>query len=234
MRDIINPPAIHGEAVAGQEAARSSLVMKELETLTKGIEKETFGIAELLAEVKTNRYYEAWNYENFGAYVKTALAMKERKAYYLVRMITVSEVMGIPRAKYEPLGIFKVREIFSLDPNGFYINNAEARNEPLNEHILRLLAEAPGMSTEQVQAEVRRLKGLDGENTLVWARVKMPKLAKEQVYDKAIELAKAKLGSAGRDDEGNAVEYSDGTALEAICQDFLSDPNNQPDEEEPE
>lgn len=225
--EAATPPAIVGEA----EAGRSSAVLKELEKLSKGIETDTFDIGELLAEVKSQQYFQSWNYESFNEYVDKALNMKPRKAAYLVRIVTVSEIMGLPRARYEKLGMTKVREIFSLDPNGFFVNQEKAQNEPMSGHILRLLDEAPDMTPTEVTAEVQRLKGLDKENTLVWARAKIPKAAKEQVYDVAIELAKARLGSVGREDDGTAIDYSDGAALEAICADFNSDPNNQPETE---
>jgi len=231
-RDEFNQPAIIGEAGAGQEAARSAEVLKKLESLTKGIEKETFDIAEPLAEVREQRYFELWNYETFWAYAAAALGIGKRQAQYLLRIVAVSEIMGIPRAKYENLGISKVKEIFSLDPHGFFTNHAAATNEPLHEHIAKLLDSASAMSFEDIKAEVARLKGMDKENSLVWIRTKMTKSAKENVYDKAVELARAQLGSAGRDEEGTAVEYSEGAALEVICSDFLSDPNNQPEETE--
>ena len=230
----MNPPAIIGEAVAGAEASRSSHVMQELEKRCKGIEKDTFDIADLLAEVREHKYYEGWNYESFGAYVTAVLGMKERQAQYLVRIVQVSAFLGLPRSRYEHLGITKVREIFSLDPKGFFVNQELAQNEPLCDHILRLIEEAPQMSVVEVKEEVKRLKGLDGENSLVWCRAQMGKQAKAEVYDRALELCKMKLGSAGRDSDGNAIEYSDGAALEAICQDFLSDPNNRPEEAEEE
>jgi hypothetical protein len=230
----LNPPAIVGEAVAGTEASRSSQVMRELEQRCKGIETYTFDVADLLAEVRSQKYYETWNYESFGQYVSAVLGMKERQAQYLVRIVQVSEVLGLPRSRYEHLGITKVREIFSLDPKGFFVNQELAQNEPMHDHILRLLEEAPQMSVAEVKEEVKRLKGLDGENSLVWCRVQMGKQAKAEVFDRALELCKMKLGSAGRDDEGKGIEYSDGSALEAICQDFLSDPNNAPEDQEEE
>jgi hypothetical protein len=52
----------------------------------------------------------------------------------------------------------------------------------------------------------------------------------ENVIKPARELARKKLGSASRDSEGNAVEYSDGACDEVIFADFLSDPNNVEDD----
>lgn len=234
MSELFNLPAIHGEAVAGQEAARSAEVLKQLETLTKGIEKETFDVAELLAEAKEQRYYERWNYESFWDYANKALGIGKRQAQYLIRILAVAGIMGLPRSAYESLGITKCKSIFSLNPHEFFINNDEAKNEPLHEHITRLLTEAEHMTTAEVAAEVARLKGLDKENALVWVRCQLTKSGKENVYDKAVELARANLGTAKRDEDGKAVEYSEGAALEVICQSFLVDPNNFPEPEEVE
>lgn len=227
----LNVPAVVGEAVAGQDAARSAEVLSKLESLTKGIEKETFDIGELLAEVREQKYFELWNYETFWEYADQALGIGKRQAQYLLRIVAVSEIMGIPRAKYESLGISKVKEIFSLDPHGFFVNHAEAKNEPLHEHITKLLDAADEWCLGDIKAEVARLKGLDKENSLVWVRAQMTKSAKENVYDKAIELARANMGTPARDSDGKAIEYSEGAALESICSDFVADPNNQPEEE---
>jgi hypothetical protein len=49
------------------------------------------------------------------------------------------------------------------------------------------------------------------------------------VIKPAFELIRMRLGSQGRDADGNAEEYKDGAVLECICAEVLADPNNQPE-----
>ena len=55
----------------------------------------------------------------------------------------------------------------------------------------------------------------------------------EDTYNNVIlpaqELARRRLGSAKRDENGNAVEYTDSVVEEMIHAEFLADPNNQPE-----
>jgi hypothetical protein len=86
--------------------------------------------------------------------------------------------------------------------------------------------DADKLTVEQTKEEVARLKGQSGANRQVIRSCGMSLSTWENVVKPAYELARMKLGSAARDDGGNAVEYSDGVCLEVICAEFLADPNN--------
>ena len=90
------------------------------------------------------------------------------------------------------------------------------------DHIVQLLADAPDLTADQVEERVKELLGQTGEDEMVW----MPAYpVKRAVRDKIIlvaqELARRLLGSAGRDSDGMALEYSTGSVMEVICADFI-------------
>lgn len=223
------PPAVIGEAVAG----RSSTVKAQLESVVGKINEATWDLAALLAEVSFHRYYIAWGYATLGDYVTEVLGIKLRRAQYLIRIVNVCEQLDIPRTTYAPAGVSKMREITTLNPGEMFFNADTKENEPISDHIRNLVSEAPTRTLEEIAQHVRLLKGQVGENERVWLNLSVGRSVRENVIQPAIEMAKARLGSAGRDADGNAVEYSDGSALEVICAEFLADPNNympEPDE----
>lgn len=228
--------AIHGETVAG----RAAEVRSQLEALAKRGNKLDLDRAVLLTESKRNRYWEE-DFESYGDYTQQVAGLKERAALYLVSIVEGTETLGIPLARIEHLETSKLREIFSLDPNGFYVNNEEMRTEPLHEHIARLLTEidthktSPILSQDEVKAQVKKLKGLVGVNDLVsMTKAKVTADCKANVTDPAVALAKQNIGSTRRDNEGDAVEPSDGAAWEVIAANYLADVNSYPEGEAPQ
>jgi hypothetical protein len=231
MSDPLNPPAIIGEAVAGQAAQRAAAVKIQLEHLNSLVLDSTFDIAELLAEVKGGSYYGAWGYESFPEYVEKVLDMKVRKAQYLVRIVNISKMLDIKRTVYETIKITKLREIFSLEPQDFFLNPNTQQNEPLADHIKRLVNAANEMSLKEIVEEIKRLKGLVGDDELVYETLCVKRAVRDNVILPARELARQKLGSQKKDEDGDTVEYSTGACEEVIHADFLSDPNNTFDED---
>jgi hypothetical protein len=222
----LNPPAIIGEQVAG----RSFFIRKQLQALVEDIKTRTFDLAELLYTAKHENLYPSWGFNSIGEYGATELGLKERKTQYLVRIVEVCKAVGVKRADYEPVGVSKLREITSLDPTGYFHNPATKENEPLEDHIVDLLTEADEMSITEVAEKVRTLKGMTEEDAPVIRSTAYTKSVYEKVIKPAQELARKRLGSAGRDDAGNAIEYSDGAVEEMIHAEFLADPNNYPEE----
>jgi hypothetical protein len=220
IEDQINPPAIHGEQVAG----RSATVRKHLMSLSINVQASTFDQAVLFFEAQTNSYYLEWGYESLGEYAVRELGIKERKAQYLARIVKVCQDVGVERKNYEPAGVSKLREITTLDPNGFYFDGAQ--NHPLDELIVDLILDAPDLSFSEVEDKVAIYKGQTKENRMVLRNYKVTQSCWDNVVKPAMELARKKLGSAGRDEAGNAVEYSDGAVLEIICVSFMQDANN--------
>lgn len=218
---------IIGEAVAGQEAT----VRRDLLRLTADIKKHTFDVAELLCQVQENKLHLKWKFESFPDYAERELGLKMRKAEYLSRIVRVCRECGIVRKDYEPAGITKLREITSLDPRGTYFNPETRLHEPMVDHIVRLIAEAPECTTVEVEEEVARLKGMTGENAMLTRSYKVTRSAYENTVKPALEAMRKLLGSKGRDGTGAAIEYPDGACFEYICREFLNDPRNFVEEE---
>jgi hypothetical protein len=216
---------IVGEQVAGRAAAvRSKLVL-----MVNKLHVNEFDLADLLFEAQENNYPSGWGFASLPDYAEKELGLRPRKAQYLARITKVCRAVGLRREQYEPAKISKLREICTLDPEGTYWNASEHVSEPLDEHIVRLILDADKMNVEQTKDEVARLKGMSGPNRMVVRSCSVTQSAWDNVVQPAYELARSILGSQGRDDSGNAVEYKDGACLEVICAAFLADVNNQPD-----
>lgn len=211
---------IVGEAVAGESAK----VRKQLEKLISAVNKSTFDIAELLSKIKHGGFYKPVA-NTFYEYVST-LDLKPRKAQYLMRIVDVMAQVGIAREKYEPVGTAKLREITSLDPEGTWKNPDTGEDVPLKDFIVGFIDKAPNLTLDEVKQHVRTLKGFVGDDDLVWVNVCLKRSARENTVSPAFELARKHLGSKGKDEEGNATEYSDGTVLEMICAEYINDPAN--------
>lgn len=212
---------IIGEAVAGE----STRVRTQLETLIKNVERSKFDIGELLHKIKRNGYYNGWGFTTFAEYAAT-LSIKPRTAQYLRKMAEVMDAVGVTRERYEPIGIAKLREITSLDPEKTWTNPETNETIPLKDFIVGLVDKAAEMSLEEIQQHVRTLKGFVGDDDLVFLNVSMKRSALDSTVRPALQLAKQNIGTVGRDDEGTAQDASDGAALEVIAADFMSDPAN--------
>jgi len=221
----MNEQVIVGEAVAGRAAA----VRRKLMAMVANISTNTFDLAEALYDAKENNYPAAWGFSSVLEYAKQELGLKKRRAEYLTRIVMVTRAVGLTRAQYEPCGITKLREITRLDPEGTFWNVDEKRSEDLAEHIVSLIVDHDKLNAEQVELEVARLKGQSGKDRRVTRSYSTDITSWENVISPAIELARRMLGSKGRDDEGNAVEYSEGACYEVICAAFNADPNNVED-----
>lgn len=208
-------------------------VKKELKRLTQVMQLNTFYLAELFHEAQSHAYFLEWGYNNLGEFAQKELGIKERKAQYLARIIKVCRGVGLKPEHYEPAGISKLREITTLDPDGHWFNKETKNNEALDEHIVDLIAEAPDMTITEIKEAVAKLKDQTGEDRRVIRSYGITQSAWDNTVKPAMELARRNMGSAGRDEAGNAIEYSDGAIIEAICINYLQDPNNYaPDLEE--
>lgn len=214
-----NVPAIVGEQVAG-EAAK---VRKQLEQLINKVNTSAFDIGDLLHTIKKNGYYEG--YTTFQEYVKT-LEIKPRKAQYLRRIAEVMEVMEIPRADFEPLGIAKLREITSLDVDGTWHNPDTQEDIPVKTFIKAFVEKGVDMKLDDIKQHVKTLKGLVGDDDMNWIHLYMKQIVIDQVARPALDKAKMLIGSVAKDDEGISKDASDGQAAEVIFVAFLNDPAN--------
>lgn len=215
-------PSIHGERIAG----RAATVRQQIRGLAGEIDKNSFDLGELFLEVQVNSYAKQWGYDNLGEYALLELGIKPRRAQYLARITRVCKAAGVARKDYEKVGTTKLREIATLDPKGSYFNQDTRQNEPLVEHIANLIAEAPDMTTEEVEQEIRRLKGMVGDNAMQTRSFILTVSGWRDVVDRAFEQVRRMKGSKSRDVEGKAIEYSNAQCLEDLCADWLADPHN--------
>ena len=221
----INPSAIHGEAIAG----RAATVRKELSRMVASMAISTFDVIALLVEVQENSYASQWGFTSVIEYGQKELKLKKRKIQYLARIGRVAKAVGLTRSQYERAGVTKLREITTLNPEGTYWNKEEKVSEPLADHIVRLILDSDELTVEQVKEEVLRLQGRTGPDRPVTRSYTVPQSVEDKVIKVAVEKARMLLGSAKRDAEGNAEDYSVGVCLEVICATFNADPNNEPD-----
>lgn len=213
-----NNSAVYGEV----EAGRSSKVRQILENMRQTISTINFDMAETLAEATEKNYFREWGYETRAAYVEQNLDIKEREVQYLIRISTVSRSMGYAREDIEGIAISKLKQIFSLEPDGVYFNPETQENEPLEGHIRRLVDMAHDTGLDAIKAEVRKLKGLVGDNDLTWMNYQVTRLTKENVVLPGMEAFRKYLGSKGAVEREGTTEYSDGFVLEMIFAEILS------------
>ncbi len=215
-----------GEAVAGESAATRA----ELVSLISSVNSSTIDIAYLLYKVKNEGYYQA-ECPTFKEYIKT-LAIKERKAQYLTRIVEVMDTIGFGRDQYESLGIAKLREITSLDPHGIWKNPVDGSETPMKDFILELVKEGPDLTIDEIKKSVRTLKGLVGESDIVWKNIPFTRLALEKTINPALELTRANIGTMSKDDEGVAKEASEASCVEMWAVEYLNNPANNPMDQE--
>lgn len=209
-----------GEMVAGESAKARA----QLESLINNVNKSTLDIAELLAKVKTNAFYQP-EFNTFQEYVDT-LNIKARKAQYLTKIVEVMAEVGLTRTQYEPLGIARLREISSLDPKATWTNPETKEETPMSHFITSFVEKGDEIEIDQLKQHVRTLKGFCGENDLVWRNFCITRLVAESTIDPALELARNNIGSVGKDDEGVSKDASDGACLEVWAVSYLNDASN--------
>jgi hypothetical protein len=200
--------------VGQQEAGKAYEVRRQLASIASTINQDTFAMARLLWTVRQDKMYDKWGFGSMKDYTEKELQMKGSKAQYLTRIIEVVEsFMGMDAPEYEHVGISKLRAITRLDP-------LKHRTE-----INQLILEAPELSLKEIESKVKDILGLVGDNALITRSYTVTEAAYKVIQD-AMELVRKQIGSKGRDEDGKAIEFSDGRCLELICADWLNDPNH--------
>lgn len=207
-----------GEAVAGESAKTRAV----LESLIANIDKQTFDVAELLHEVQSKGLY-APDFNTYKEYTRS-LKLKDRKAEYLPKIVKVMEQVGFKRSEYEPLGIGRLREITSLDPEGTWTNPETGEIIPLKPFIIGFVQKGEELDFEELKAHVRLLKGLVGENDLTFLNLCYQRKVMDETVRPGIEKVKAHYGSVGKDDDGISQDITDSKAVEMALVEILSNP----------
>ena len=215
---MVDNQVIVGEA----DVSRATFVRRRITNLCKAANQSTFDLAELFFESKKQQYFAQWGFESFSAYGKQIskdYQYKWTKIYYLTRIMENMEAAGLTRPEFENIGLVKLRAISRLKPD------AEFNGTPVKLLIRELTLKAGQMSDEEVQFEVDKILGLTEDESMSWLNIKVKKMAKDNTIMPALALAKKHIGSVGQDEEGQAIDASDGRCLELICANFLTDPN---------
>ena len=209
------------QVVVGEvEAGRAASVKRAINKLIHGVNQSTFDLAENLYEVKTNQYFPAYGYESFSKFVKDLNGLKYSKGFYLTKIVSLMKGAAVEREQYEPVGLTKLRAISKLSLDG------EFNGVPMPLVINQLTLKAANMTYEQVVQEVNNILGLTEDESMVWLNLCVKKSVRDLVILPAIELAFKHMPESQKiDDEGNATDPSKGAAIEAICADYLADPN---------
>ena len=206
--------------VGDAEAGRAASVKRAINKLISGVNTSTFDLAEKLYEVKTNQYFTAYGYESFSKFVKDLSGLKYSKGFYLTKIVSLMKGAAVEREQYEPVGLTKLRAISKLSLEG------EFNGVPMPLVINQLTLKAANMTYEQVVQEVNNILGLTEDESMVWLNLCVKKSVRDLVILPAIELAFKHMPESQKiDDEGNATDPSKGAAIEAICADYLADPN---------
>ena len=224
MANLIEFPettAVIGEAIAGD----ASVVRQELESLIGSLERSKLDIAIYLWKIKSNKFYVSYGFDTFKEYTRS-IGIKDSKAEYLPHIIEVMEEMEASRKEYEPIGVTKLREITSLDPKGNYLDPATKSLIPMRDFILQFIDEGQKMTLKEIQQHVRTLKGLVGDDELVYETLCFKRVVRDNVWKRAIETARKQIGAVGRDENGDAVFASNGRCAEVIAAAYLLDPIN--------
>lgn len=214
MNDIIysEPPAIIQRAPIN----RSNAVREAILTIHSSVAHASMEIADLLSEARTAEYYRDWGFGKFGDFTQQVLDMSERQAFYLIKIVTVSAKLNIDRAKLEAAQISKLKEIFTLDPAGFYIDKVTDASEPLDAHIVRLVDNCTLLSLDAIREEVKRLKGIAPSEELTWCNFQVTREVKDETVVPTLEMVKEECGEVtGKD--GEAHDVSDGFSLQMLC-----------------
>lgn len=220
LNQEMNPPAIHGEAKAGESAK----LRQQLMMLKQNIDEDTFDLAFALYRAKIGGAYREWGFKSIVEYGREELDLKARRTQYLVRIAEVTTALEIPRNTFEAVGVSKMRVICRLDPAGTFYNEKDKVNEPLSQHIQWLMRASHTTTVAKLNLEVDRLMGMTGGNRMTPRTFAFTEDA-WAVIEEAVEKTRKIMGSSGKDLEGIATEYSVAKCVEMWAANFLADPN---------
>ena len=210
-----------GEAIAGATAQ----VRQRLEELVRSTNRAAFDIGELAHQVKKSGDYAG--HTTFADYAKT-LDIKPQRLRYLRQIAEVFEKVGIPRSRYELLGLSKCRAIASLEPDATWQNPQTGEQVLVRDFIPELVEQGADMTLEKIQENVRVLKGLTGERDLVWLNLPFMRSVIENVINPTLELTRRNIGSVAKDDEGISQDASASKCVEVWAVEYSNDPANSP------
>lgn len=224
---MLEPPAI-----VRRDTEQGEQVLERLQAIVKQQQLSTFEVAELLYTVDRNDLWAIKGHESLDDWAaKTDLDIGIREIRYLISVHKKSTAMSIPKNQLVAAKISKLKIIFQLDPTAEVVDTQTGEVESMDEIIRLLIKEAPHKTLKEIKQIVQDLlnKGKEEDEQITWLNLCILRSAKHVVED-ALELARVNAGSSYTADGQTTKEMLDSRALELICADYLSDPNNRLEE----
>lgn len=222
-------------AIVETDKRRSDEVRQRLQQLDSSITLTEYEQSDLWAEAKVNQYWVDWKFPSFHDYAKTATDLSKREIDYRITVSLVTKMLGVGLVQKAKAKTSKLKIICTLDPKATVIESGTGNEEKMSDIMIGLINDAPNKSLKEIIEIVKRLKGEtpDAEegldDQLTWMQLPVRRDAK-QVVISAIELACKLNGTTLDIVTKEEKDLSMAAALEKVCADFTSDPNNQVDE----
>ena len=219
-------------ALIETDGRRADAVRKRLEQLVTASTLTDFEQADLLAEAKTNGYWQQWKFPSWDDYIKsTGCDLSKREIAYRIQISLGAKLLEVNKTELAAAKMSKLKLIFSLDPTKEVADEATLEVESMGNIMKQLVSDAPHKSLKEIAEIVKRLKGEteDEEGELTWLNLPVRRDAKQVVIG-AIELAQKLAGTTIDVLTKEEKDLSTAAALELIAGDYLADPNNQFDE----
>jgi len=198
--------------------ARQKEVRKAIVGMGALSSKMEVAVAELLCEVRDERYFETYGYTTFDEYVEKEVPFKRRKAFYLMAICDkFIRELQVPVATLENLEWVKAKELKSV---------------VTPENWEKLVARTKTMTVPQIQDMVAKMKGepVKAKPVMLEAKVEAPQSEPTSDKPQAVEEFKLflfpeqrknvqlALAMAKRETESNSA----GHLLDVICSDYLA------------
>jgi hypothetical protein len=196
-------------------ASRPQEVLNQINILKNNMFSNIIDMAELLSEVRRNKYNLEYGYSSFKDWIdNSGLDLSERSAYYLINVYDRSLELGIDKERLKRTKISKLKEIFSL-------KNATPAE------LRKLVDKSEDLSLKQIQDEVRIIRYEGKEDTYSFITLKVADADWKAYIEPAINTVRAEAGSNYDSTTGDPLDISYTQAIVLICQDYLADPNRQ-------
>lgn len=187
------------EAVEAME--RAETIRASVREAVRAVDRSYLELADGLAEIYHQKYFETWGFTNFESYCTSELDFTYRKAKFLIEIWDKVQGYNISRDRIERIGWTKMKDIVKV-----------MNDENYEEWLQR----AEEMSVSQLSAQLSELK-VEGSSGTTVVRLRM-NAAEAAIIMEAVEAAKKLVNSD-----------NDVSALEMICQDWMEAHGHSPE-----
>jgi hypothetical protein len=192
-----------------------AIEVRELLALTKNnLEDGFLDMCDLLSEAQEGDYHVVYGFSRFNDWVEqSSLNISARQAFYFLNISKKARLLNISREDLKKIGSTGLKEIFSLEP------------EIHEKHIRQLMIDGRTDDLKTIKKKVQQVKN---PNTAPaeFITLKLDTSVKQRL-DESIELARKNYGDTMAN--GDTSDISISKAIELICESYLQDPNNHPE-----